>query len=266
MLIKPGEVRTARWVAAWLLLAGVAFGFDWKTLKPQGYLSDFAGIVDSQSRDELERYCARVQQATGAQIALVTVRSLEDEPIEDVANTIFRAWGVGQKGKNEGILLLLSLHERRSRVEVGYGLEPILPDGFAGSVLREMRPALREQHYGEAMLAAAHTIGERVAQAKGVQLGDAPRRRLRPRLVHSIPWPLVIGALVLLLPVLFRGSRGGMGGRRYGGYAAPIFLPGGSDWPGRRGGGGGFGGYDSSDSFGGFGGGDSGGGGASNNW
>jgi uncharacterized protein len=77
-------------------------------------------------------------------MALVTIATLEGEPIEDVANTIFRAWGVGQKGKNEGILLLLSIGDRRSRLEVGYGLEPILPDGLAGSILREMRPALRQ--------------------------------------------------------------------------------------------------------------------------
>ncbi|MFN0172073.1 MAG: TPM domain-containing protein [Bryobacteraceae bacterium] len=265
MLIDQAKDRAGRLLAALLILASCAFGFDWKTLKPQGRLSDFAGVVDANSRVELERYAARVQQATGAEIAIVTVRSLEEEPIEDVANALFRAWGVGQKGKNEGILLLLAMHERRSRVEVGYGLEPILPDGFAGSVLREMRPALREQHIGEALLAAAHLMGERIAQAKGVQLGDAPRRSLQPRLRHSIPWPLVIGAGLLLFPLLLRGSRGPMGARRYGGYSAPIFLPGGSDWSSRRGGGG-FGGYDSSDSFGGFGGGDSGGGGSSSNW
>ena len=87
-----------------------------------------------------------MQRATGVQMALVTIPSLEGEPIEDVANTIARAWGVGQKGKNEGILLLLAIQDRRSRLEIGYGLEPILPDGLAGSVLREMRPALRQQH------------------------------------------------------------------------------------------------------------------------
>src|SRR5260370_42600679 len=87
-------------------------------------------------------------------MALVNIPSAEGEPIEDVANTIFRAWGVGQKGKNEGILLLLAIGDRRNRIEVGYGLEPILPDGFVGSVLREMRPALREQRYGEAFMAA----------------------------------------------------------------------------------------------------------------
>ncbi|MBM3795045.1 MAG: TPM domain-containing protein [Acidobacteria bacterium] len=64
----------------------------------------------------------------------------------DVANALYRAWGIGQKKSNEGALLLLARRERKSRLEIGHGLEPILPDGFSGSVLREMRPALRENH------------------------------------------------------------------------------------------------------------------------
>src|SRR5260221_9811115 len=101
-------------------------------------------------------------------MALVTTRKLEGEPIEVVANSIFRAWGVGHKGKNDGIMLLLAVGDRRSRLEVGYELEPILPDGFAGSILREMRPALSQRQYGEAMMAAAQAIGSALAQAKNV--------------------------------------------------------------------------------------------------
>ena len=92
---------------------------DWAALKPQGYVSDFANVIDAQSKTELEAYCTRVEQQTGAQMALVTVESLSGEPVEDVANTIFRAWGVGKKGKDEGIMLLLSeIGDRRDRLEV----------------------------------------------------------------------------------------------------------------------------------------------------
>ena len=135
--------KCLRVIALLGLFASAGAAVDWKALKPQGYVSDFAHVIDPASKAQLEAYCATVEQSTGAQIALVTIPSLEGEPIEDVANTIFRAWGVGQKGKNEGILLLLAIGDRRNRMEVGYGLEPILPDGFVGSVLREMRPALR---------------------------------------------------------------------------------------------------------------------------
>src|SRR5262249_46843598 len=158
------------------------FGFDWKALKPEGYVSDFAHVIDPQSKAALEQYCLAVHNSTGAQIALVTIPSLLGEPVDDVANTIFHAWGVGSKGKNDGILLLLATGERKSRLEVGYGLESIIPDGFAGSILDEMRPALRRQHYGEAMMAAAQTIGSTVAKAKGVTIGA----RL-PRRIHSRP-------------------------------------------------------------------------------
>jgi|SRR5579871_1500259 len=247
--------------------AAAAGAVDWKALKPQGYVSDFAGVIDAGSRQQLENYCGIVERSTGAQIALVTIPSLQGEPIEDVANTIFRAWGVGQKGKDEGIMLLVSIGDRRSRLEVGYGLEPILPDGLDGSILREMRPALRQQQYGEAMLAAASTIGNTIAAAKHVALNAPLQRHIRLTPSDSIPWPVIVGGIFLLL-WLMRGA----GPRGYYGGGGGGFLPGlilGSmigrgSWGSR--GSGGFGGYDSGDGFGGFGGGDSGGGGASSDW
>src|SRR5882757_4872604 len=191
--------KLLRFCFALALSLSASFTVDWKALKPQGYVSDFAGVVDAGSKAELENYAARVQQQTGAEMALVTIRSLEGEPIEDVANTIFRNWGVGKKGKDEGILLLLAVGDRRDRLEVGYGLEPLLPDGFDGDILRAMRPALRQSQYGEALRAAAATIGSRIAQAKGVTLDTSLRRRIREDQPQSIPWPvLVIGIVVLL--------------------------------------------------------------------
>jgi uncharacterized protein len=200
-------------------------------------------------------------------MALVTITSLQGEPIEDVANTIFRAWGVGQKGKNEGILLLLAIEDRRSRLEVGYGLEPILPDGLAGSMLRAMRPAVRQKDYGDAMMAAAETIGDTIAEAKHVAIGQSLPRRVHDSPADSIPWPMLVGGVFLLLWLLRSG-----GPRGYGGFGGGGFLPGlilgnmmgRNTWGSRSSGG--FGGFDSGDGFGGFGGGDSGGGGASSDW
>ena len=249
------------------LLAGVVslFALDLNSLKPQGYVSDFAHVIDSTSRARLEDYCGRVERATGVQMAIVTVDTLDGQPIDDVANTLYRKWGVGKKGKDEGILLLVATKDRKDRIEVGYGLEPILPDGFDGSVLRESRPLLRQGEYGQAMIAAADVMGSRIAQAKGVSLDFSlhQRQRERPAGPHIPVGLIIVGAIVLLLLL----SRGGGGG----GFLAGMIL--GNLLGGGRGGwgGGGFGGYGSGGGgggggFGGFGGGDSGGGGASSDW
>jgi uncharacterized protein len=240
-----------------------AFAYDWTSVGAEGYVSDFAGVIDPQSKAELENYAKRVEEQTGAQMAFVTVLSLEGEPVEDVANTIFRHWGVGKKGKDEGILLLLAIKDHRDRLEIGYGLEPLLPDGFDGEVLRAMRPALKQNQYGEAMSAAAATIGSRIAQSKGVTLDTSLRRPVHAPEGRSIPWPLILFGLFFLFSLLTRG-RGGRGGG--GGFLPGLFL--GSMMGGGGGrGGGGFGGFDSGGGgFGGFGGGDSGGGGASSDW
>jgi uncharacterized protein len=252
------------------LVAAPLWAADWKALKPQGYLSDFAGVVDTPSKAALENYAGEVERSTGAQMAFVTVKTLDGEPIEDVANDLFHAWGIGQKNKDNGVLFLLVTGDRRSRLEVGHGLEPILPDSLDGMVLVQMRPALRAGQYGEALLTAAQTIGTIIAKDKGVAINaPLPPRQTRESPVHTVPWPLVIGGIFLLFLMFRRGGggsggsfltgmllgnlMGGMGRRDYGGYG------------GRSGGG--FGGGDSGGGgFGGFGGGDSGGGGASSDW
>ena len=256
-------------VAVCLLAPAVAAAFDFTALKPEGYVSDFARVLDAESRRRLEEYCARLEKATGVELALVTLPSLEGEPIEDVANALFRAWGVGSKKTNEGLLLLLAIRDRRSRLEVGYGLEPVIPDGYAGSVLRAMRPALREQRYGEALLAAAAQLGQRVAEAKGVKL-EAPAEVRRTTGQADERWALGLFFTLLFLAVLLATAshrrqmyRRGGGSGVLGPFLAGTLLGRGM---GPRMSGGGFGGFDSGDSFGGFGGGDSGGGGASSSW
>ena len=162
-------------------------------------------------------------------------------------------------------MLLLVVNDRRSRVEVGYGLEPIIPDGFAGSILREMRPALRQGQYGEGIMAAAQTIGSTVAKAKNVSLDAQLPRRVHRSTGDSIPWPIILGGLLLVFWLMRAGGRRGGGG---GGFLAGMLLGNlmGGGFGGRSGGGG-FGGSDSGGGgFGGFGGGDSGGGGASGSW
>ena len=240
---------------------------DWKTLQPEGYVSDFAQVIDPTTRAQIEAYCGSVERATGAQMALVTIRSLEGEPVEDVARAIFNDWGVGQRGKNDGIMLLLAVGDGRSRLEVGSGLQSILPNGLAGAVLSEMRPALRQQNYGEAMKAAAQTIGETVAARQGRNAGRdrAPDREADSFQLH--PLAARVGRHRPFDVAAARGRTPGLWRRGGGGFLPGLILGG---MMGRAGwgdrGSGGFGGPDSSDGFGGFGGGDSGGGGASGDW
>jgi uncharacterized protein len=255
----------ARAVLVLCVLSCSLFALDLKSLKPQGYVSDFANVIDPQSRARLEAYAGQVEQTTGVQMAFVTLKSLDGNPIEDVSNTLFRQWGIGKKGKDEGIMLLLSVQDHRNRIEVGYGLEPILPDGFDGSILRGIEPLLKQGAYGQAMISAAAQMIAYIDRAKNVAPEAAPRVRDRtvPTRSRGLPLPVIIIGIVVLL-LLFRG--GGSGG----GFLAGMLLGNllgsgerrGGDWGGGGFGGGGGGGG----GFGGFGGGDSGGGGASGSW
>jgi uncharacterized protein len=248
------------------LCASAVGAVDWNALRPQGYVSDFARVVDPASRVRLETYCGAVERGTGVQIALVVIPSLAGEPVADVAQTLYRAWAVGQenslvgqrnsavvqKSQGGGVLVLMAVHDRRVRLATAPGLESILP---ANRVLREMRPALRERDFGEAAMAAAETIGLTLAQARNVNFSARLQRRLRPGPFDWFPWPVLIGAVLLFLALMRLGGVPGVGG----GGLLPGLMGGRatarSTWGAN--GSGGFGGYDSGDGgFGGFGGGD----------
>jgi uncharacterized protein len=234
------------------LLAAHAGPISPADLKPRGYINDFAGVIEPEWQQRLTRLATLLDEKAKAQLAVVTIQTIEGEPIEDFATRLFQVWRVGHKD-DRGVLLLLVIKDRRSRLEVGYGLEPIIPDGFAGSVLREMRPALRESQYGQALYAGSLLLAERIAAASGVKLDDASL----PRPQRRSPQGPSLLLIVIVLAALF--------------FGAPWWLALlGWSQIGRGGGfGGGFGGYDSGGSgggFGGFGGGSSGGGGASSDW
>jgi uncharacterized protein len=257
--------KFAQWVLVAALIVLPALGLDTSKLKPTGYVNDFANVLDASSKQTLEAYCANLERETGVQMAIVLVPTIDDEPVEDVANRLFREWGVGKKGKDEGILLLLAIKEHKSRAEIGYGIEPIINDGAAGGILRQIRPILQQGNYGGALLAAVEQMGTMIAQSKGVELGGAEPVRNRGRAAPAIPFPLILLGVFFLLWLLGRGGSGGGTG-----FLTGMLL---GNMMGRRGGGwggGGFGGYDGGGGggggFGGFGGGDSGGGGASGGW
>jgi uncharacterized protein len=254
-----------------LLLAPAMAATDWKSLKPQGYVSDFAGVIDPQSKAELEDYATRVEQGTGAQLAFVTLKSLEGQPIEDVTIDIFKAFGVGQKKKDNGAMVLLSIGDRKSRMEVGPGLGGAIPDGMAGTLLDDMAPALRQRQYGAALVSAAVLLGNAIAKDQNVQIPPPQSYRpVRRGPTGSLPWPLIIFGIFFILMLIKRGGGGYGGGGGGGGFWTGILLGQllGGGGGGRSRDGGGFGGFDGGGGggFGGFGGGSSGGGGASSGW
>ena len=129
-----------------------------RSLKPQGFVSDYAGVLDTGGHRQLEDHCKSLARETGAQLAVVTLSSLEGSPIEQVTLDLFRSWGIGRKEFNDGLLLLLAIDDRRSRLEVGRGLTQVVTDAQAANVLASMRPELREKRYAEALLRATAAL------------------------------------------------------------------------------------------------------------
>ena len=212
------------WCALWC--ASAAWAVDWTAFGPQGYVSDFAGVVDAGGKKQLDAYCAAVEQATGAQIALVTIASLQHEPIEDVTHAIFRAWNLDQKPQKNAVMWLVAVENRRDWMEAGPGLATILTGSGTAAILRQARPALARQQYAQAMMAAADEMGTRMAAAQHKTIAARLPRRAQRSLAESIPWLLVAGALLLsfwLFRVLGRPARhiraaGGFGGGETGGW------------------------------------------------
>ena len=278
MISSSRTIARARLLLALLLLGGIFLSQDagartWP--KPQGYVNDFAVAMDAASRDSIEALARELDEKTGAQLAVATLPDLGGDEIDAVAVDLYKAWGVGKKGKDEGVLILLAQKERRVRIEVGYGLEGILPDGLCGSIIRQsMAPELSQGKTGPGLWHGAQAVVGVIARDRGVTITGArplpsddgeQGGSLNPRAFFFIAL-LVAGLLSRLL-------RSGSSRRGWMGRRGPWWWGGGG--PGGYGGmfggfggmgggfGGGFGGGGGGGGFGGFGGGRSGGGGAS---
>ena len=219
--------RRVRLAAAVLWCGPAAWAVDWTAFRPQGYVSDFAGVIDAGAKAQLNAYCAAVERATGAQIALVTIASLQREPIEDVTHAIFRAWNLDQKPQRNAVMWLVAVENRRDWMEAGSGLATILTNGEMAAILRQARPALARHQYAQALMAAADEMGTRLAAAQHKTIAARLPRPARRSLAESVPWLLAAGALLLsfwLLHVLGRPARyirpsgGGFGGGETGGW------------------------------------------------
>jgi len=226
-------------------------------LQPTGYVNDFAGVLSPATRSQLEALCKEVDQKTQAQIAVVTVHTTGDDPIDDFAVQLEEKWKVGPKGTDRGILLILATDDHKYRFEVGYGLESILPDGRVGTIGRQMVPYLRQNDYDSAVTLGVQSVAQIIAKDAKTNLAGAsqsatPQQHQPRRVLHDI---FLAAIAILIFLWLLRSGPSGLAG-----FLLGMFLGGGFGG-GRGGGGGGDGG-----GFGGFGGGSSGGGGASGSW
>lgn len=260
------------------LLGAPAGAQNPKSLRPQGYVNDFARVISPDTKNSLEGICQEVDKKAGAQIAIVTVKSLQGRTIEDYSIDLATRWGIGPKQKDRGVMILVAPHEHKYRIEVGYGLEPILPDGLVGDFGREALPQLRIGNYSGAILQMTERVAEVIAKDRGVTLESLSQNGQAPLGAETAPPPLTaqnlavpfLCVLVLfffpLLGFLLRRRAGRRYGRGHGVMwsAVPWFIGGGFGGGGGSWGGGGFGG--GGGGFGGFGGGSFGGGGASGSW
>jgi uncharacterized protein len=222
--------------------------------QPRGYVSDFAEIIPAAEESRISSLCAQVEEKTTAEIAVVTMPDIGGESEELYASELFRRWGIGKKGEDNGILLFLTLAERRFRIETGYGLEGLLPDGRLGQIAdQRIIPFFRKGEYGQGFYSGVRAIAEIIAADAGVQLSlEGPPPAPPSDGGRSRGFRIPVFLIIILIFMIFGGRLG----------LLPLLLLGGMP-RGRGGFGGGFGGGGFGGGFGGFGGGMSGGGGVS---
>jgi uncharacterized protein len=238
-----------------ICIVPVVFGLDVSSLKASGYVNDFAGIMDEASKQKTEALLTQLQASTGAEVAVVTVKSLEGGNLEDFSNELFTKWGIGKKGKDNGVLIFIAYEDRRVRIETGYGIEGIINDAMAGRIISDnIAPSFRQNDYGGGIYAGAFAVASQIAAEQGVSLSNASAPPEVTQSQYGYRHKMSKGEMIVMLilmiimiPIVIKNP-----------WLLLLFLGGG----GRRSGGGGFG----SGGFGGFGGGMSGGGGASGGW
>lgn len=233
---------------------------------PPRLVNDFADVLTPEQEAELEKKLVAYDDSTSTQIVVVTMQSLQDFPIEDVALQILRTWGVGNKEKDNGLVLLAAIEDRKINIQTGYGMEGVVPDAIARTIIEDdIIPAFRTGNFYRGFDDATTSIFKAAAGEYKAPPGYNQRGRKSSGGGFS---RIIVGIVVLIILLSMFGGGGGRGGgfmsrRGYRGFGGPIIFPGGFGGGGFGGGsGGGFGGG----GFGGFGGGSGGGGGASGSW
>ncbi len=240
-----------------------AYAADASVPEYSGYVNDFAGIISAGNKAAITALAGELERKTTAQMAIVTVTTVLPLDIESYAVKLFAKWGIGAKGKDNGVLLLIAFRDRKMRIEVGYGLEGAIPDALAKIIITDyITPSFKQGDYSGGIAKGAVGIAKLAAKEYNVELsefGTLPAGLPVPEEPTALESALRLIFTIVVI-VLFLSLRMG--------FFWFLFLPGSYR---RRGGywhGGGYGGNSGgfSGGFGGFGGGLSGGGGASGGW
>ncbi|HZQ21570.1 MAG TPA: TPM domain-containing protein [Terriglobales bacterium] len=229
-------------------------------LKPSNYVNDFAHVLDPHTAANLNNIAEQLDHKANAQVAIVTVNSLDGDDAFDYAVKLYQQWGIGKKGSDRGVLILYAVKDHKYWTTVGYGLEGILPDGKVGGFGREAVPFLKQGDYSGAISLVTSRIADVIAQDAGIQITNTqpprapPDDDLRPQFSIAT-W--IIGIIIFLFLISTSFGRS---------LLFWMLLSGGGRGRGWGGGGFGGGGGGGGGGFGGFGGGSTGGGGAGGSW
>lgn len=278
----PIKVNVSILLLALCLASAAAYAQTRQFPAYTGHVNDFANVIDGETKQKMETILLNFEKKTGAQIAVVTMDTLGGQPLEDYSTDLFRAWGIGGKSgesRDKGALLLVVIKDRKTRLEVGYGLEGDLPDGLAGEIIRNMRPDLQSANYSQALMKGMRTIVDTLAVKWDVSIEGIEDRQFASRGAKPVELSgkavailfFLFLAFIIFMSIVARSARrrASVAGEAIWWLAPLIFNRGGGSFGGGSSGGdsGGWGGSDSGGSdWGGFGGGESGGGGASDSW
>jgi len=221
--------------------------------KSNRLVNDYANVLSASEESALETKLRGYYDTTSTQIAVVLENSLEGDDLFDYCQRLATAWGIGEKGKNNGVLLYVAIGDRKARIHTGYGMEATITDAMSTRIrTQQMNPAFKAGNYYQGLDDASTTI---MQLASGEFVNDKEDKPLQKG-----PSAFVIIIIIIILIILFSRGGGGRGNRSRGGFGGPVFWGGTFGSGGFSGGGGGGGG------FGGFGGGGFGGGGSGGSW
>ncbi len=221
-----------------------------------GYINDFVNVVSPSDQEEINRFSKELEANTAAQVAVAIVETTEPETIEEYSVRLFKKWGIGQKGKDNGVLFLIATKDHTLRIEVGYGLEGVLTDAICSGIINQIVvPQFKQGQISKGILEGSKAIISLIAKEHGVAITGQEAQVYET--FHQDLGGLWLIILVFILIFIFYASSFRRSGIGWYGYSG-----------GRDGLGGGFGGGSGGGfgGFGGFGGGGSGGGGSSGKW